>query len=113
MASRLLVIALLLAGGAQAEDRRYERMAQLAKHDGEEVTVIGTYQQIDVRQKQAPPPVYGGHVALRLADGEVLYLGRPFGAASLREQGERDDLDGERVVARGRFQARCPEEPGD
>jgi len=87
------------------------RNTDISGHDGERVVVVGTYGQLDVRMRQKPPPVYRGHVALTMADGNQVLLEPIWADAAIRSEEERAAWDGKEVRVTGRLYARGPEPP--
>ena len=80
-------------------------------HDGERVVVIGTYNQLDVRMRQKPPPVYKGHAAITMADGNLVLLEPIWADAAIRSEEERAAWDGKGVRVTGTLYVRGPEPP--
>jgi hypothetical protein len=72
-------------------------------------TVIGTYEELDMRMKPKPPPLHLGHVGIRRDDGSLVFLEPPWSKQAIRAPDERRTLAGKRVAATGTFHARCPE----
>ena len=80
--------------------------------DGQTVTVIGTYTEVDVRKRHprdTRPPVLQGHVGLILADGRTVYLEPMWSDQALRSEPEREAWRDRPVRVTGTLHARMPE----
>jgi hypothetical protein len=86
-----------------------ETLAQLEQRSGERGTIAGTYHQLDVRMKKHSVPEYGGHAAVRLADGTDVYLEPVWSPAAIRDEDERRRLSDARVMVTGVLHAQMPE----
>ncbi len=80
-------------------------------NDHLEVTVIGTYRQIDIRRKKIPPAEFRGHVAIELSDGHLVILEPSWSDDSLRPQQERRKFDNKNVAITGYLYADAPPPP--
>ncbi|HVV84542.1 MAG TPA: hypothetical protein VHE35_15845 [Kofleriaceae bacterium] len=80
---------------------RVASYADLASQDGNRVRLTGTDGERDVRMRQAPPPVYLGHVAITLADGTAVGFLTPWSQDGPRPQAEIDELAGKKVEVVG------------
>lgn len=80
-------------------------------NDNLEVTVIGTYRQIDIRRKKLPPAEFRGHVAIELSDGHLVILEPSWSDASLRPQEERRKFNNKNVAITGCLHANAPPPP--
>jgi hypothetical protein len=94
-----------------AEVPRCETQPDIQRLSGSRVLLVGTYQQVDMRMRQKPPPVYRGHVALKLSDGTLVLLEPGWSKAAIRSPEERERYDGKRVEVTGIIHARSPEPP--
>ncbi|MBW2256465.1 MAG: hypothetical protein JRI25_17980, partial [Deltaproteobacteria bacterium] len=83
----------------------------ITAHAGERVVVVGTYQQLDVRMREVPPPEYLGHASVVLSDGTLVLLEPIWADAAIRSEEERAVFDGKRVRVTGTLHARAPEPP--
>ncbi len=86
-------------------------LSQLQERSGQRAVIAGVYHQVDVRQKQRPPAVYAGHVAIGLDDSTEVYLEPIWSTAALRSPEERNRFDRRRVAVTGVVLARMPEPP--
>jgi hypothetical protein len=91
-----------------AEVPRCETLRDIQTLSGSQVLLVGTYQQVDMRMRQKPPPLYQGHVAVRLSDGTQVLLEPSWSKAAIRSPEERERYDGSRVEVTGVIHARSP-----
>jgi hypothetical protein len=85
--------------------------ADLDKHDGTQVRLRGTYVERDARMKATPPPVYVGHVAIKLSDGTSISFLPVWHDDALRPQAELDRLRDQPVEVVGTVFKRAPVDP--
>jgi hypothetical protein len=85
--------------------------ADLEKASGGGGVVFGVYHQVDVRQAPTGDPQFRGHAAVRLEDGEDVFLEPTWSDDALRPADEIERLDGKRVRAAGVVHAEAPEPP--
>jgi hypothetical protein len=85
--------------------------ADVERLDGRPATVVGTYEEVDVRARQTSPPVYEGHAAVRLPDGMAVLIEPSWSAHAIRDDDERARAVGQVVRVRGVLHASCPEPP--
>ena len=85
-------------------------LAEISANEGL-LQVIGRYEEIDVRQRPNAKTPPTGHVAIRLADGALVYLGTPWSKKSIRPADERDEFRGTQVVVTGVAVSQCPPDP--
>jgi hypothetical protein len=81
----------------------------VARHDKEEVRVVGRYEQVDVRMMALPPPRYAGHVAIVLDDDTRVLLYPVWDQQARRAQDEIARFAGKRVEATGTLHATAPQ----
>jgi len=85
--------------------------ADVGANDGAQVRLVGTYTELDARMKQAPPPVYAGHVAIVLGDGSQVTLLPVWHKDALRPEDEIAQLRGQQVEVVGTVFKRAPADP--
>jgi hypothetical protein len=83
--------------------------AEVELLDGQVVTLVGTYRQVDVRARPRPPAVFAGHAAVRLADGHDVLIEPTWSDRARRSPQEISRADGRRVAVTGVVRSRCPE----
>lgn len=94
-----------------AEVPRCETLRDVQRLSGGQVLLVGTYQQVDMRMRPKPPPLYQGHVAVVLSDGTQVLLEPSWSKAAIRSPEEREQYDGRRVELTGVIHARSPAPP--
>lgn len=94
-----------------AEPPRCETLQDVQTLSGRQVLLVGTYQQVDMRMRPKPPPLYQGHVAVVLSDGTQVLLEPSWSKAAIRSHEEREQYDGSRVEITGVIHARSPAPP--
>ena len=80
--------------------------------DGQRVTVLGTYTEVDVSRRHprdTRPPRLLGHVAVVLSDGRKVYLEPSWSPEALRSEEERAAWRDKPVRVTGTLHARMPE----
>ncbi len=85
--------------------------SDIERNEGQLVHVIGTYELMDVRKKQTPPPVYKGHAEVKLEDGTRICLLPPWKPEAVRPQQERDQYAGQKVAVHGFIVSSAPPDP--
>jgi hypothetical protein len=85
--------------------------ADVERLDGRVVTVVGTYEEVDVRARRQAPSEYRGHAAVRLPDGDAVLIEPPWSERAIRAGEERARAGGRPVRVRGVLHASCPEPP--
>jgi hypothetical protein len=86
-------------------------LQDLEHHDGTDAAVIGTYEQLDLRQRPRGAPVHDGHAGIRLDDGTLVLLGPAWSPDAKRPRAELDGLTGREVTVRGTVHTRCSDPP--
>ncbi len=84
----------------------------LSDVDGQTVTVLGTYTEVDVGKRHprdTRPPRLLGHVAVVLSDGRRIYLEPTWSPQALRSAAERDAWRDKPVRVTGTLHTRMPE----
>lgn len=79
--------------------------------DGRRAIVIGTYVQVDVRQRPKPPPVRRGHAAIQLSDSTLVLLEPVWKKEAVRPAEEISQWEGRKVRVRGFLHRVAPEAP--
>lgn len=83
----------------------------IAEYANEEVRLIGRYRQIDVRKRQASPPVYSGHVAIVLDDSTAVLLYPIWHSSAKRPAEAIERLVDQRVAVEGTIFPKAPPSP--
>lgn len=90
-------------------DERQERKRK--RNEGTKVRVIGQYAQVDVRQRQDPPPLYQGHAVVDLEDGAAIFLYPGWHSNAIRPPSEIARYENQRVVVVGTVVPEMPRDP--
>jgi hypothetical protein len=90
---------------------RVTTAAELAARDGDEVLLVGTYVERDVRMKAAPPPVHHGHAAIQLGDGKLVALLPSWDEDAVRPADEAARFAGKQVEVVGTISKRGIADP--
>ena len=85
-----------------------QRKEDIAQFTGQRCTLLGTYEQVDVRFRKSDPPVYAGHAAVRLSDGTRVMLEPSWSPTAIRPAAERERFSGQVVAVTGQLHARAP-----
>ncbi|MFY0563509.1 hypothetical protein ACN28E_06655 [Archangium lansingense] len=94
-----------------AELPRCETLRDIQTLSGRRVLLVGIYQQVDMRMRPKPPPVYRGHVAVTLIDGTQVLLEPNWSQAAIRSPEERENHEGRRVEVTGIIHEESPAPP--
>lgn len=86
-------------------------LSELASRDGDRVIVEGVYVQPDFSPSKARRRGVAVAAALRLEDGELVYLAPYWHPDAVRESAETERWAGQTVQATGVFHARMPPDP--
>lgn len=85
--------------------------ADLDRHDGAQVRLIGVYVERDARMRAEPPPVFVGHASLQLADGTAVSLLPVWHRDALRPEAEIGRYRDQQVEVVGLVFRKAPPDP--
>lgn len=83
------------------ERPRCGTLQDVQSRSGQCVILIGTYHQVDMRMRRKSPPLYAGHVAIRLRDGTDVLLEPSWSTAGIRNLEEQARFGGKVVEVTG------------
>ena len=83
----------------------------IRQNAGERVRLVGRYTPLDVRRRRTPPPVYRGHVTVRLDDGTAVLLEPSWRPEAIRPPDELARYKDRPVVVVGTILPRAPQSP--